>query len=472
MDAAADDALRDMEEELETGSDRAPKRRREEEELALPEMPDDAKFLIVEAIERGQQEIDPQEGGQMRAVAREWLAVYDRWIASRVAKMEHTHRHTLARIRLFTSPRWKLISEMAPRARDEIVRAYVPLLKTVSARPPEVLALFQHAESDPWKFGILNTVLDDGAPLRMRLDVFEDDRAPSMRAIDFSDAGITRGPVLLFHAFLVYGRVSDMIAKRSYDTYGSVDRILEAMRTVFFADDPADEKPTRAMLGWKNKIIVVRVREVLGTHRTSPEARVYYDARGTERVMRIDIDLSDKSLREVVEAAALQRGISRKGLRVEIKWIGGYVHVYSESEGYPPGANPDGLAIDVLESMYEDPSIRPLLANPEWGYEGKIAGVGSGAAENGVMIMPAPFFFYASFRRGRRALWLRGREWRYTDAQPRMFHLSSSTILAHQSQEIVFLSDAIRPEALETLALLQRRDILTRATAKLGGLLL
>ena len=496
--------------------DRAAKRARADEDeeaevLETPELPLEIQLQIVEAVEAGQRGAVPEPASAVVRAAQTWRDAYDAWKLGRAAQMENPPSViSLARARLFVSPRFKLISEMPWAAVRQILNAYSVTPGPRKETGPYVLAFVNLRNDDPadrprWTMFLLNEyrsedeiVLASGFEMRQLAPAFgtpvrfewnrgvglmfsagERTRVADIRdhrSIDeareilesSSRAQATTG------ATLIYGRIFNVIP---LDTLG-MRSVLRSLANAFF--DPAmktNAPPSDGMLSWRKKIVVLQVNEI--RNRSVMDFYVSFgsvDGLPVFSVSSRDTAIARTFTIEQVTATTIdlmRKAIDRAGrFFVHATWSNGsIVGIYDSHEGYLVDRR--AIALDVLPQMLAiegEPALRPL-DRPEWGYEMTMHVRESPyLGRSGLMIMPAPWFFYLAEKAEPGKLEFAFGTVEYRERFVAMFALESSHVQAYQRPELLFLSDEMDSDEireLSNLTMLQRRDIPERATAHL-----
>lgn len=506
---AIDEELRRAELAREAAADeapRAPKRRREdepeEEEMEvegaeeLTAMPPEVLLGLVERFEAAQRGVSPAQVERLSEASQLWREFYVAWVHGRVAKMERRPpaTPTLALARLFVSARWKLVSGMSWEARRDVVRAYIPTLMERSWGPapmPSVLVIARQS-ADPaiggqWIIGFANTQLSPPfvEPITVRVDFFTDEIHYKMHGIEFSPEGVAgtgrfRARPVNYSEFLIYGRAKSLIDRDMYDVHATVDKVMIQMRNVFFASAGARwqlQRPTRGMLAWKDKLVVVSARDITlhGPSNITASATIFRpDGSAESRALKsIPMEGTLESFVETSRRLLISGSLHPK-MRYTIGagWLPADVTLYDSATGYL--IDKDLPVIEAIASIADrqvETKLKPLAEFPEWGYRmtkymphtPRIGG------STGLLIMPAPWFFYASVGAAGQTIRFQRAILSYRLRQIHLLQLDSSTVLAHQPFEMLYIPDDLPGDELEGLAMLQRRDITERATAKVAG---
>lgn len=490
---------------------RAKRRRVDEPVSAEPELPLEMQIALVEGLESAQRGVEPSPSLRLVEASRAWRLAYSIWLEGRVHKIERPPPYlSIALARLFVSPRFKLISEMAWPARMAILNAYAGGWIEIDAERM-ALVIYRNVEGG-WKMVLAKRFLErDDRHAIIKADLVRFTRSSLTARIELYEGepiGVSAplitpaAPAVLMPSapapeMLIYGRARSLMGVSVEESR----HILSAYERLFFAKRGTQHgavPPTAAMLGWRDKIVVIYVIEAafkFDTVMTGERARVFVfyageEEEGETKIITTPTNSWNGTMVELMENARwLARRVLRRRptvhspyIRMEVEWHTGEIFEFYDSrrkndpsEGYaiPKSASPI-IALTEEFARRPEPSLRPLLDHPEWGYSGDlyIPHASSATGSSGILIMPAPWYFFFSASLGpstgsrislSKGLFL------VLPQHATLLSIDSPHILAHQPHEFIYLPDDIAPTELADLALLQRRDIPERAEGAFGA---
>ena len=530
----------------------------DEEPRLVPELPIEMQLAIVEHAELGRRDAIPEPSDRLVEVSKIWYEVYAAWRAGRAAKMEHPpDLVSLDMARLFVSPRFKFITEMQGFIAQEILMVFANAMEAELPNAPRfpVLMFYRAAPVDledkwEWRIAFLTGIRknEEGLIVFESLGTKFGGGIGEGAAIRFTDtktvwAGNDSRPLIVDWDWTeddddangVY--VSDVLIYGQTNYYPMISapkvEVLERLKMaayLFWIDAIRFDRPTRGMLAWRDKIVVVQAAARPGHlragqggyHELSSDTKtvqvdvIFYDNSGIEinkittrmfggTTIRLVSEYASKDAMAKLHAsvrpshAALVLARTSR-VREEIVWPNGVRLELSEwkmgrdgkLEGEKAFAFPPlDRALDAIQARVAEmpePALKSFTDHPDrWGYEMstwiplKSGGMLDDSDVKGVLIMPAPWFFYLATERAEDGTeFLEDSEVEFNDHfglaetgfwfRPHTAMLLTNGIghiYAHQTHDLIFLPDAIDNVFVEDLTMMQRRDIKERATAPL-----
>ena len=490
--AVLDEAMRVAKRRRRAGGDDSP--------TSTPELPPEMQLMLVEEIEKVHRGVEPAGAARLVEIARVYENAYRAWIGDRKLRMtEPPSEVSIPLARLFVSPRFKLISATTPRVRNAILDAH--------ANSRNSIADIRAALGGPWLWSIVYRDVGNAWSLALATGFSVDGEDREIEAAEIVGRGefdrekvsiefpanqiepITStnksGARIVVPDVLFYGRVVPI----AIESRGAA---LGAFANLFFADPETRDgsvPPTDAMLGWRDKIAVARVSEmpqgdtsVLVAYRVLPSR----ESRAFEKIVVVHLpyetwtatfadfvkaafDVARNLLKEAPDrGAALSLFEAAPYVYMQAEFQTGNVHFYDSRSGYafPEDATPIVAFVDELAERGEI-WLRSILSHPEWGYSGDVYLPHSPSIEgsSGLLIMPAPWYFF--FRRlTPDTIALNRAVFGIDHDDVVILALDDPFLLAHQPHELIYLPDDLAPSELAELTMLQRSDIVERATAR------
>ena len=459
----------------------------------------DMQLLLIESLEEAHRGAIPRPSDRLVEGANAWKTLYNQWKAGRIAKMEHPPDTTsLELVRLFVSPRFKLISHMQWPAVEQVFEATRVRHERDTRARGNILVLYRTSEKK-WRINILGILKKtEKTVITHRSKTINVDGTRNSADVEtsFSDThGMVIDGRIVGLDVLFYGRASVFISEKSYANHNAMQGTLSTLGGMFFNEIRLDRRPTPQALGWRNKLVVIRGQflpisledidfAILYTPGTTEDPSAEVTVSFTMHMARhSQFTESDPLLSQVVTVAhhrgmvAIKaRGVTPppKLTRMGIKWPNGMFMWLTDSKF--PSHNLKEMRLSDLRTSFEktsEPVVSDLVDISEWGYTGTmhmpmIPRPDQGLRPvPGVLLMPAPWFFYYMRRFAEKPLAFAKGLFSYNPSGIAMMTLDSDYIRAHQPFELIFLPDELDIRSLEDLAMLQRKNIPERATAPL-----
>ena len=544
-----------------TERDEDEEREEEKEPDLIPELPIEMQLAIVKRAELGRSGAVPEPSDRLIEVSKIWHEVYTAWRAGRALKMEHRpDLISLDTARLFISPRFKLISEMQWPAVREILGAYtkhasaeiddeftsVPILVLYRATPT------QHERAWEWNLGFIEsmseatddriihdfiwttpTILDTFDYQQFQI-VFTRDRISLLtdELADDDDVGEDDDSVdddydfeaphfprvrhrILITDMLIYGRTYKFPSGAGHQSRADILGRLQMAGNLFWTDAARFDRPTRGMLAWRDKIVVVeaaarrayiRAEDADDRHIIKDGVNMdidmsFYqtrDSKDPDRVIRVvETVTAETTIRDIVRNARIRAipvlssegtfslgaslAINSDRVRVEVVWPNGARVKLFEQRGRIDRVFAIPEDEKAFEAIWEDaiklpePALESFEKHSEWGYELKmyVPSISDDADPDnrGMLIMPAPWFFYLAMKGPESEI---GGHFAFVDvgfwfqpASVQLLTIDSSHIYAHQTFELIFLPNTLDIREVEAMTLLQKKSLKHRATAPL-----